>query len=234
MSSHPQIPRPSNAESAQAAGSDATKLRLMDAAVRVFAERGFHAASMRSITQLAGTSVSAANYHFGSKVELLRAALSARAAAMNDLRLTSLAKVEAAAAGQPIRVEAILDAYLRPLFERFAAVQALEPEAGAMARAVALRLYVDPPEIVAEIRREVFDPINRRFAEALARTLPFAAASQVDFALEVTVGAWIHFLVANAPQVETAEEMSLERLERMIVFLAAGIEAVVADSGGTS
>ena len=51
--------------------SEDTKERLLDAAERLFAERGFEGASLRAVTQAAGTSVSAANYHFGSKEALL-------------------------------------------------------------------------------------------------------------------------------------------------------------------
>ena len=47
--------------------SSDTKTRLLDAAERLFAERGYEGSSMRAITKEAGASVSSANYHFGSK-----------------------------------------------------------------------------------------------------------------------------------------------------------------------
>ena len=128
-------------------------------------------------------------------------------------------------------METILDAYLRPIFERFAAAQAMQPEMGSLVRGVALRLYVDPPEIVSEIRREVFDPVNRRFAEVLARALPAARPAQLEFALEVTIGAWIHFLVANVPHAELVRRDPEASLEQMVIFLAAGIRAVIAAAG---
>ena len=206
-------------------------MRLMEAAVRIFAERGFQATSLRAVTQMAGTSVSAANYHFGSKAELLRAALRDRAGAMNDRRLALIAELEAAAGSEPPAVETILDAYLRPMVERLAAAQAMQPEMGAMVRGLALRLYVDPPEIVSEIRREVFDPVNRRFAEVLARALPSGRPAQLEFALEVTLGAWIHFLIANVPQADSVQRDPEASLEQMVIFLAAGIRAVIATAG---
>ena len=48
-----------------------TKQRLLDAAVKIFSEKGFHATSMRAITQEAQTSLSAANYHFGTKEDII-------------------------------------------------------------------------------------------------------------------------------------------------------------------
>jgi AcrR family transcriptional regulator len=47
-----------------------TRERLLEAAVRVFADRGFQAATVREICRRAGANVAAVNYHFGSKEEL--------------------------------------------------------------------------------------------------------------------------------------------------------------------
>lgn len=46
---------------------DDTKQRLIDAAGNVFAEKGYEAASVRDICQLAQANLAAVNYHFGGK-----------------------------------------------------------------------------------------------------------------------------------------------------------------------
>lgn len=49
---------------------DSTKGRLLKAAIRVFADKGFEAATVREICQRAGANVAAVNYHFGDKETL--------------------------------------------------------------------------------------------------------------------------------------------------------------------
>lgn len=52
-----------------------TKTALLEAAVRVFAAKGFASATVREICQLANANVAAVNYHFGGKDALYTAVL---------------------------------------------------------------------------------------------------------------------------------------------------------------
>lgn len=47
-----------------------TKDRILDEAEGLFARKGYHAVSVREITQAAGCNLAAVNYHFGSKQSL--------------------------------------------------------------------------------------------------------------------------------------------------------------------
>ena len=49
------------------------KERILDAAERLFAQRGFYGVSLRDITQAAGVDVALVGYHFGGKRELFAA-----------------------------------------------------------------------------------------------------------------------------------------------------------------
>ncbi|HOW69723.1 MAG TPA: TetR/AcrR family transcriptional regulator [Phycisphaerae bacterium] len=55
------------------ASSQETRRKLIDAAGKVFSERGLHAATLREITHLAGVNTASVNYHFNDKYELYRA-----------------------------------------------------------------------------------------------------------------------------------------------------------------
>lgn len=52
-----------------------TQRKLLEAAGNVFAERGFHSATIKEITERAGASIAAVNYHFSDKGELYAAVI---------------------------------------------------------------------------------------------------------------------------------------------------------------
>src|SRR5437870_4480662 len=54
---------------------DDTEERILTAAVRVFADKGFKAATVRDISRLAGANLAAINYYFRSKENLYDAAV---------------------------------------------------------------------------------------------------------------------------------------------------------------
>ena len=55
--------------------SKQTQRRLLEAAGEVFAERGFHSATMKEITDRAEASLASINYHFSDKAELYAAVI---------------------------------------------------------------------------------------------------------------------------------------------------------------
>ncbi len=208
-----------------------TRERLLDAAERIFAERGFEGASMRAVTQAAGASVSAANYHFGSKEALLRETLLRRVGPLNARRLERLDALEAEAGGRPLELETILEAFLRPVFEEHAA----SADATARFRQVAARIYSDPPKVVAAMKRELFGPIMARFVGALSAALPEKSREEIELGFQLTVGVMVHVIsghlvTAPSPEDDACEcwtsRLSDESvLQQMISYVAAGLRA---------
>ncbi len=80
---------------------EGTRLRVLDAAERVFAERGFAGTSMRDISVASGTSQPLIHHHFGSKEELY-SAVKQRLIEDYNRRLPKAARVK----DRPLRVRA--------------------------------------------------------------------------------------------------------------------------------
>ena len=217
-------------------GAD-TRERLLDAAEQIFAERGFEGASMRAVTQAAGASVSAANYHFGSKEALLRETLLRRVGPLNERRLARLDALEADANGRSLELETIVEAFLRPVFEEHAA----SDDATARFRQVAARIYSDPPGVVSAMKRELFGPIVTRFVAALAIALPEKSREEIELGFQLTVGVMVHVISGHLVTVPGQEEGECECwtarlsdesvLQQMIAYVVAGLRAVSGSAG---
>jgi len=178
---------------ATAPGAGDTRERLLDAAERLFGENGFDGTSMRALARAAGTGLSAANYHFGSKEALLTAVMLRRINPVNELRMQRLEALEAQAGGAPLRVEAIVDAYLRPVFEiRAAFIQRDSPSPW-----LAARIYSDPSQAVTKLKRELFVGVQARFLPALQRALPQRDPRDLEVAQQLTTGLLVHVLSGN-------------------------------------
>lgn len=205
----------------------ATRERLLDAAEQLFGEHGFEGTSIRAVTEAAGTAVSAANYHFGSKEALLRATLLRRVEPVNRSRLERLDALEAETREPSLPLERVLEAFLRPVFEMLA-----EQGAG-HARFVAARLYSEAPNLVAALKRELFGEVTRRFLDALERALPGVARGELALGLQLLVGAMVHVVsgnLADAPGLDRRARGSLlaeeALLRRFVAFGAAGLRAL--------
>ena len=55
--------------------SDKTRQKILSATGKVFAQGGYRAMTLRQVTREAKVNLAAVNYHFGSKLNLMRALL---------------------------------------------------------------------------------------------------------------------------------------------------------------
>ena len=107
---HPAAQAEGTESSADAGDSTAT--RILDAAERLFARHGIEGASVRAITQAADANIAAVHYHFGSKLDLVRALLERRVGEMDERRRPLL---DGALAREHVTVDDIAEVWVRPL-----------------------------------------------------------------------------------------------------------------------
>jgi AcrR family transcriptional regulator len=161
-----------------------TKDKLMDAAEKLFARRGFHGASLREITTEAGVDLALVNYHFGSKKQLLAKVVERRGRVLNEERLRRLAEVRLDAAPLPPSTEAVVGAFLDPILDRLA-------HAGPGWHSYfSLLAYVNnSPEWGRKLMSKTFDAVVREFIRAVQESLPGSAPEDIFWGYNFLTGA---------------------------------------------
>ena len=83
------------------ANGDETRNRILDAAEHLFADHGYTAVSLRSITAAAGVNVAAIHFHFASKEALFEAIFNRGVAPINERRLAGLRSLTRVSEARP-------------------------------------------------------------------------------------------------------------------------------------
>ena len=211
-----------------------TKDRLLDAAEELFSDRGIDATSLRAVTSAAGANLASVNYHFESKDGLVRSVFLRRLEPLNNERLELLDALEVAAAGSPIELEAILDAWVMPALR-----MGQSPEGKRFKRLLG-RIYSEPGDSLQTLLRELFGEILQRFSAAIGRTLPELSAEELMWRVHFMLGAMIH-TVADQPSIRAfsgglCDPSDIEGVRRRLIdFVSAGLRSPMGrEKPGTS
>ena len=203
--------------------STETKERLLNAAERLFAEKGIQATSLREITAEAGANLAAVNYHFGSKEALIRSVLDRRLQPLNGERLRQLEEAEAAAGEAGPEIDAILTALVGPAFR-------LGDDDQHDFAALISRLHFETDENITELLVESFGEVQRRFFDALQRALPELSPRQLFFRLHFAIGAMAMLVVNQHVLIRASRGLITEidtdnAIRRLVNFLSHGFRA---------
>jgi AcrR family transcriptional regulator len=168
--------------------ADATRNRLLDAAEELFADRGYHAVSMRDIARRACVNLAAAGYHYGSKENLFVEALSRRIRPLNERRLAALSALEARK--KPPTLAEIFDAFARVMIEEAVG----NPETGRRLNRLLSRAFAESDEIAQHIFRQELLHVALRFIQAVRRVYPDLSDEQAGLGIALYAGCVIHML----------------------------------------
>lgn len=166
--------------------SDRTRASILEAAERLYADRGFSDVTLRDIVAAAGVNLAAVNYHFGSKDELIAELFVTRSIATNRERLNELKAAEAAGGGRA-DIDAILRALVGPTLR---GCLGPESERSAAARFM-IRASIESVPPIRRIKNREIDHL-RKFAAAMRRSLPDCSDTDLYWGL--------HFALAMAHQ----------------------------------
>src|SRR5881397_3821630 len=165
--------------------SDQTRSAILNAAERLYADRGFGDVTLRDIVAAADVNLAAVNYHFGSKDELIAELFISRSLATNRERLSELKAAEEA--GGRASIDSILRALVGPTLR---GCLGPERERSAASRFM-IRASIESVPPIRRIKNREIDHL-RKFAAEMRRSLP--DRNEVDFY-------WgLHFALAMAHQ----------------------------------
>jgi AcrR family transcriptional regulator len=205
-----------------------TRDRLLAAALRIFADRGIAAATLREITEEAGANVAAVNYYFRSKEELTRTALESCLRPINEARLKALETCVEASGGSTPALESIVEALVRPMVEL-----SVDSYGGRSPVRLLLQVRALPQPLTNTILAEQFDLIHHRFLDKLAAALPDLPPEEVSLRYDFARGAIMQILGDLDPAARDLPDLRVrqgttdnERIIRQLVsFIAAGFRA---------
>lgn len=202
------------------------KERIMDAAEELFAVHGYDGMTLRQIATKAGVDVALANYHFGKKHDLFEAVFVRRAEVLNDLRLRALEACEEAAGPDGPTVEAIIEAFLRPM-----ELPHEEDDEG-WRNYLALVAYVNNSPVWArELMTRHFNPLIKRYIKALERALPESPKENIYWAYHYLSGS-LTLTMARTGRLDIlshglcSSEDFKTAYGKMIPFIAAGFRQI--------
>ena len=162
------------------------KQAILLAAEKLFAQRGYHAVTIRQIAEEAAVPLALVGYYYGQKHELFHAIFEHWNRTIEE-RLTALRSVAADAPTEDA-LRLIIEAFTGPVLRLRAS-----SEGEYYALLVARELYRALEE-TDRILRAYFDPMAHAFIDALQQRLPHASRGQVAWCYQFALGALLHHL----------------------------------------
>ncbi|MBT9487532.1 MAG: TetR family transcriptional regulator [Rubrivivax sp.] len=214
------MPRPQPAASSEPAPNRRQAILL--AAEQLFAERGYHAVSIRDIASAAGVPLALVGYYWGAKHELYHAIFETWQPSISE-RLARLQAVMATA-DEPGALERLLTAFIDPLVALHA-----DP-AGRHYAQMAARDLAAPTVESERAAVEFFDPMAHAYLDALQQLYPQRSRGDLAWCYQFMLGAVLHFLSdRRVERLSRGENQASDPAQqaRLIQFVAAGFRALL-------
>jgi AcrR family transcriptional regulator len=204
---------------------DATRLQILNAAERCFGEHGFDGVSLRTITEVAGVDLALANYHFGTKENLLHEVVARRARIVHEERVRALELARQKAGAEPPSIEAIVTAFLEPMLRHL-----VEGDAGWQHYGhLASQLDVLPKFIA--LTSDALDPTALHFINALRLALPKAPLPSIYWGYMFLIGSMVQIMSATGRIERLSRGLCRSNdidgaLRELVPFVSGGLRAL--------
>lgn len=207
-----------------------TRDRILSAAQKLFADKGFDATSVRDITSEAGCNVASVNYHFGGKDNLYLETFRSMLTVLRDRRLEMMGELMAR----------VPTPSLEEFVETFAVIM-IEPlvgdSRGRMFLNLVSREMIAPRLPDGVLVEEFFEPMMERATAALARVGPPLDTGSARLCVMSMVGQLLHSLKAHhllmdLGRSELVPTQHSEQIAHFVRFTVGGIRACAESKAG--
>jgi AcrR family transcriptional regulator len=162
-----------------------TRRRLLHAALRQFAARGYATTTTRELADAAGVNVASISYHFGDKAGLYRAAFFEPMGAPEP----EIARFDDDRLDAEAMLRGFYAVFLEPL---------RDPETAALNTRLHFREMLEPTGLWQEVMERLFDPLHAALLRQLVRLLGLAAPDEELHRLAaVLTGQGVHLHVGR-------------------------------------
>jgi AcrR family transcriptional regulator len=218
-----------NVKNARPLRPSKTREAILNAAERLFARRNIGSVSVREITSAANVNVSAVNYYFGAKQDLVKAVFLRRLGPLDERRLQLLdaAESEAMNHGQFPTLETVLRAMIQPMVEQGWGGHRRRPFLQLMGRC-----FSETDSKVELLLRQHAEKARKRFETALLRAEPaLSTKTELQWKMHFMVGTLHHSLLVcgrvNQKNMQGSRCFNTEEyMRQLILFLSAGFRAL--------
>lgn len=207
-----------------------TRDRLLDEAEDLFAQRGYHAVSVREITKAAAVNLAAVNYHFGNKqnlyLEVFRSRWMPRASRIQQSFRQSLNHN-----GNPTP-DMVIQSFARAF---------LEGPMSADERTRHLKLIsgelAQPTEAFEQVVEQVFRPLFGNLLQDMRRVMPHAIdEKQMVLNIFSILSMVLYFnfarpLIAQFVEVQDIDDLETSLIDHIVKFSLNGIDMAGKEEG---
>jgi len=200
--------------------------RLLDAAEKSFAEKGFDGTGVRELTAKAHCNIAAVNYHFGGKDNLYIEVFRRRLSALCEARIRSIEQVMSRSDDE-VTLEELLRAFAKSFVEPL-----VDQASGPVFMKLMIREISDPRLPKRMFLEEMILPTLRVFERAIVRICPGMDERTVVLCLVSVVGQLMH-IVSVGEMFGHGGDGDLpipsldEIVEHVVEFSAAGIRGLI-------
>ncbi len=214
-------PAPARRKSDAAPRPDRQQAILL-AAEKLFAQRGYHAVTIRQIAEEAGVPLALVAYYYGPKNDLFHAVFAHWGHTIEE-RLAALEAVMQDPQ-DPQTLTRIVEAFIYPVIHMRSS-----DEGQYYAQLVGRELAYNSEE-ADRVLRDFFDPMAHRFIDALHHALPQGSRADAAWGYQFALGALLHHLVDDrigrlSNHVNTPSDPAAA--ERLVRFIVGGLRATL-------